>query len=366
MKKIIDFKDNRGVMSLIVILGIGFFILAIGLTLTGQIVVEIMRNRNTIAGDQSFFTAEAAAREGVYQYRSNASYLGGTPQLINNTVSGEIIVTDIGWPYIEAGGKASNITNRNVIITLNLFPEGEAFDHAIYSQHNLWLSGNTAINGSIFANNSIDINNAAVDVNGNAFSPNEFDDNFGVIDGDIVIGVDPIPQPEIDLTDYINEANANGTYFMDKNDAQNYLNGQSQTAVVFIEDLGETHIQGGGGTTLNGSLVTKGNLRLSGGTYNATGDLAAIIVEGNLRIGGGTTINGIVIVKGNATLVGGGGPNTINITGALIVLGETNLTSLNGNININYDLALASSWQNLTGLILTSSVPSKIKSWREE
>ena len=59
-----------------------------------------------------------------------------------------------------------------------------------------------------------------------------------------------------------------------------------------------------------------------------------LMVEGDLQLNGGFSWDGVILVTGVVTLNGGGGPNTINISGALYA---NQTIDLNGNINANYD-----------------------------
>jgi len=363
------YRKDKGIISLVAILTIGLFALsAVTISVMGAF-KELKKNRNNVMGEQSFYTAEAASREGVYQYRNNtSSYSGGTLSLdssINNILSDSISITvddtSLPWPYLEIIGVAENKTNRReVVYTLTEFPEGLAFDYAVYSENNMNFGGSATVNGNVFASNTISFTGSNAEINGDAFSPSDIT-NTDNINGTAYSGVIPIPSPQIDLQPYYDIASTSGTLFTTTTDAQTYLNGNPITAVVFVDDTSaETDIQT---VNLTGSLAVNGNLRLRGGTViTATNNYAAVVVDGNLRITGDTTINGVVYVSGNTTF--GGGNNTIN--GSLISVGGTSIADITGHTTIYFSTTTVANWQNLTGLSTTTTSTLRITQWREQ
>ena len=358
-----NIKENKGIISLAAVYAIGLLALGTVLTTSVLALTELTKNRNTISGNQSFHTAEAAAREGVYQYQHIDSYLGGTPQLLNNTSQGEITITDIDWPYVEVSGAAENqTTHRKIIYTMTKFAEGLAFKYSVFSQNVLNFSGDVTVNGNIFANNGIDFNepDTGPEIYGNAFSPVEITDTDNIKNGVAVSGpkVSTIPSLRIDFQPYYDTAQAEGTLFTTSADAESYLEDQTQIGIIFIEDTGETRIEGAS-TNLVGCLATQGDLTLAGGNYTAAVNYPALLVQGNLRIEGGTTIEGIIYVKGSIYI--NGANNLIN--GSLISAGETKVIEITGtNTVINFS---DTNWQDLTGLEKTSTQPPKIIQWQE-
>jgi len=356
-------KQNKGIISLAIVFSIGFLALSIAMATSVSALQELKKSYNAVSGDKSFLAAESAVREGTYQYINDVllSYTGGTPQLINDSSDGSIIVTDIGWPYIEIEGEAENrTTQRQVVYTLTTFPEGMAFNHAVYSQNNLDFGGNASINGSIFAENNISFTGASATINGDAYSPNPITDTDN-INGEVFEEVTSILPPQVDLLPYRAEAIINSTYFIDTEDTENYLNNETKTAVVYVESTEKTKIQGSN-TDLTGSLVTEGDLNITGGTFTASDNHLAILVQGDLRMAGGVTVNGIVYVLGATSF--GGGTNTIN--GSLISVGGTNITDVTGNTTINFDPALLVDWPDIQGLDTISAGPPQITNWTQQ
>ncbi|MBI4114398.1 MAG: hypothetical protein HY445_00980 [Candidatus Niyogibacteria bacterium] len=357
-------KSEEGIISLITILAVGLFALGTVLTISAGTLSETVKNKNMTSGSQSFYTAESAMREGAYQVIEEVKEFGGDPTYagedyfaLNSTSNSDVTVL-YDWPYAIMRGEATGgNVNRAVIHTITVFPEGLAFDYAMYAQHKLNFGGNSTVNGNIFANDGIDFTGNSAEINGDAFSSEEFTDTDN-INGEAISGVDPIPSPELDTDDYYDAATH---IFADDNDAETFLNNKTNTARVFIEDLGEIKIQGNN-TILNGFLATLGDLDITGGVINADENFAAIVVLGNLKISGGTIINGVVYVKGNTTF--GAGTNVIN--GSLISAGDVSVTAVTGNATINYDPNIASAFPNLAGLNTTSTEDPKILGWTEE
>lgn len=363
-----DRTSQKGIINLVVMFTIGIFALGTALSMSDGILLELLKNKNQTRGSQAFYTAEANSKEGAYQIAkefaatSTTTYDGGTSLALNSVSSADITVTDLGWPYKKINGLASRVNSaRAVVQMLTVYPEGLAFNHAVYAQDDLTLKGNVEIYGSVFSNGTMNFNGGP-DIYGDAYSTEPIDNNGGNISGDIFTSVDPIPPPQVDLTPYYDEALAGGTLFASATSTGAFLSNQTRTAIVYANTTQKTTIQN---TNLTGSLVTTGDLDLTGGgTYTASADRLAIIVQGNLKIAGGVTIHGIVYVTGQTSF--GGGNNTID--GSLISAGGTQIdTTVAGNATITYNPAIAASWQELQGIAGTTSTEDpRIIEWREE
>ena len=348
-----DNNKNKGIVSLIVVYGVGLFALATALTLTTGILTELIKDRNSMAGDRSFYTAESTLKEGVYQYINSGSVTGNLPTSINNIdtnlTSYSINSSPRGWAYREVEGSAeNNLTNRKVNSTLLLFPSGATFDYAVYSENDLTIKGSTTIIGNIFSNGTVSCNGGP-DIQGDAFSSGSIDHCDGNADS-VNEGAAIIPPPDIDPNYYGGMADCTSDSTHVKNDC---LSGPT-TGVIFADDPGnETNLQN---INLTGNLTVIGDLSLSGGAViNASGDYAAIVVEGDLKVTGNNTITGLVYVTGNTTF----GHGNTTITGSLVSIGGTE-TDIGGNVTIDY-VALSGP----PGGTDTTPDP-KIISWGEE
>jgi len=339
------YRKDKGIISLVAILTIGLFALsAVTISLMGAL-KELTKNRNNVMGERSFYTAEAAAREGVYQYKkhsASSSYSGGNAILLNDSSTAQITVNSLPWPYGEVIGFAINdmpngTTTRKVIFTTTVFPEGEAFDYALYGgANNIDLRGSEGldIKGNIFSNGTIECSGNP-NTEGDFFSPNTTDNDCS---GDKFIA-DYISPPVINPDDFIAEATFASTslavvnYLNENYDLNNPIIG-----IIFADDTSEMTLK-------------KANLK------------GALVVNGNLSLGGGdVTIDGIVYVAGKTTFKGGGGK--INIKGSLISLGG--IEKLAGSVTIEYNKDSASIWKDLFDHSTTGySNPTPIN-WREE
>jgi len=362
-------------MSLIVILGIGLFVLAIALTLTGQIVVEIMRGRNTIAGDQSFFTAEAAAREGFYQYLATTTYTGGTPELINNVSEGSISVTTstLGVAHREVIGTAkNNLTNRKVIYTV-FFKDGLALEYALFSASDISLGGNAKINWNTFSNGNTTATGTVI-VNGDVVATGAVTTQGNPTIGEITQNADPIsaPQVTIDFDDYKEAASSSGTLFLSGGDFDNYLDDNTRTGVIFASTTDSINLNQNN-TDLSGSAVTLGDLRIADGEFASPDDRFTIVVAGDFKMTGGE-IEGNVYVEKNFKMTGGtikgivyvGETTSISgdwtIEGAIISIGVVSIKGTNPSGGIIYNPDILASWFDF----ITITNPPEIKSWKEE
>jgi hypothetical protein len=361
----INLEKEKGIISLAVVLSVGFFALSMALVNSLGALTELTKNRNTGFGENAFYNAEAAAREGAYQYIKN--YINGNNEpynpenydkIINNNSSAKIDIIE-NWPLAEIVGMAHNqYTLRKVAYIVNVFPEGLAFDHAVFSKNNLNFSGDSFVEGNIFAENKISFNGVNAEIDGDAFSTGEIEPTSN-IKGSINSFSGSIPYPQIDLDSYIEAASNSGTFFDSSKDAEKYLKGE-QSGVIFIDQTTKkTSLQDQ--TSLTGSLVVKNNLDLTGGKYVASDNYLAIIVFGDLKVAGGAEIHGVVYVFGSTSFGAGGA----KIYGSLISIGEINDTELTGTAKIFYDQELTNNWQEIQGLNTVSSVDPIITNWKE-
>ena len=319
------YRKDKGIISLVAILTIGILALsAVTISSIGSL-KELTKNRNNVMGEQSFYTAEAAAREGIYQYKKNsASYSGGNAILLNDSSTAQITVNSLPWPYGEVIGVAVNdmpngTTSRKVIFTTTVFPEGQAFDYAIFSDDSIDIKSNSAI------------------ITGDVLSNSAIDDDHDRISGLKFENTNPpLVPPQIDIEAY---RNAPG--------------------VTFFEEKKVTN------PSVSGTLAVIGDLEITTSkNYTATPDYdyPAIIVKGKLTLNGGN-VRGIIYVDGNVDISG-----NPQVEGTILATGTTEISG-GGNppANIKYNPELVSGWTELLGLNHESTYSEpKIIRWREE
>jgi len=73
---------------------------------------------------------------------------------------------------------------------------------------------------------------------------------------------------------------------------------------------------------------------VNGLALNGVTGYGLLAVKGDLILGGGFTWHGLVLCTGTLTFNGGGGPNAINITGAVLA---NQTVTMNGSVNVQYD-----------------------------
>lgn len=329
-------KKQQGIINIITVLSIGIFVLMSGLLVAQGVLQQLIENRNHISSFQAFYTAEAAAKEGVYQIINEppqpvVPYNGGTLIVLNGTTPNTSIDSlDFGDAIISGDANRNGIY-REVLYLLLRYPEGKAFSYGLYTPYAIQVSGNATINGNVFATNGV--------------NPDGEPLGSAEINGDIVSGLEPI-LPQVDDQKYRDAAlGPDGKFFNNVADAEQYF--QDNPVInnfIFVDDAtGKMNIQS---TDFAGSLWVTGDLKITGGTFNSVKPYILIIVEGDLEVVGNPVINGIVYVKGSTTI----GTGTVEIFGSLICVENTSVIGVNGNITITYDPNIINFWEDIVGL----------------
>lgn len=359
-------NNEKGIISLVVIMTIGLFALA---TVSVSLVAalnEFAKERDITQSNNTLYASEAAAREGIYQYRESFLDDGDVLALanINDMQNESVEINDLAWPYTEVIARVNNDPgyNRTILYVMNNFPEGEAFNHAVYSENAVTLGGNASVTGSVLANNDIELSGNA-EINGDAYSLNPIEDTSNIT-GEAFVTDDFMPVPLIDLSKYSDEAALAGTFFDNEDDANDYIDDNIKNKTIstnmYVKNVAEVEITGND-TALTGSIATEGDLKITGGTFTASPNHIALIVMGDLRITGSPVINGIVYVAGTTTFSGG----TPVINGSLI--SSSNITTdITGNVEIIYDSDYIGELEDILGLVTTSTAKPIISSWKEE
>lgn len=353
-------KNEKGIIGLVTIFVIGFLGLGMMLTISKITLSEIHKNRNETFGNQSFYTAETAVKEGIYQYVKNSSSSGNFALPINNIPTGSITFltnsSPHGWAYREVEGNANNsLTNRKIKNTILLSESWAAFDYAVYSDGELTIKGGAgnSITGNVFSNNNINCNGNPT-INGDIFSADSISGCNGT---SVNPGAETIPPPDIDPYYYQPLAVCSSDADNVKNDC---LNAPPTFGVIFAEDNPSKQIKLQN-IDLTGNLTVIDNLWISGNTVITASDsdpeidYPAIVVQGNLKVTGDNVINGLIYVTGKTNF--GSGNTTIN--GSIISKGGTE-TDIAGSVTINYN--------SLSGSPGGMNPPTdpKIISWSEQ
>lgn len=371
---------SRGSIVLGMVLGMGMLGLAIASTSLLFSVVTVKSSGESTSGLATLVMADAAAREGVYQVlRADDFSVGSVPAF--NGVDWTDIEVSGDWPIKYVRGSAANVlSERRVVSTINLFPSGMAFDHALFSSNNIEFGGGAppgAIkNGNLYAQGNIDFSNAAAVIEGDVTASGEVTGNTSNVNGSIDQNVQIILPPHIDPTPYIAEATAHSNL----SEALNCVAQNPGEATIYVSTTnpanpcgGNQGNQGNQGNNPNtnqadftGTLIYEGNLTLQGGEYTmGTDHLLVLYVDGNLELFGGATVNGLVYVTGDVYLSGN---STVN--GAIITTGTDSVITVEGAADINIDEVFTDSikeqWEEILGLDTTSGTAPMVTAWREE
>ena len=353
-------NNQSGLIMVGIMLGIGMFALGVAVLVVSATTSSLVKNSNSRAGNISFITAESVLREGTYQFIHDISgYTSGTFETINNTDGNSISVQPTGTYEYRVLGMARNIkTQREIAYTVNTFPSAFVFDHAVYSQNTIDLSGSTHIQGSIFANDDINVNNSGEMVDGDVYSATDiYTSNDTNISGILYNNVSTILPPTIDINVYYGTADL----IFDETETP-HISGTTEASpeIRYAEGLSNTTQFNNG--THYGTLIFEGDLNLTGGTFRSdSSDPLAIYVTGDLTLSGNPNIYGIIFVQG-VTTIGNGNPE---IFGSLISANGLNGVDLSGNLTIEYDPTLETSWENISGLQANSGSTPQITSWVE-
>jgi hypothetical protein len=355
-----EYKNQKGIISIIAVLSIGIFALSTALIMAKGVLQQSATNHNNTSTYQAFYTAESGAGEGAYQFMNapdDSPYTGGTLATLINDIPAEITVTSLPFSAAIINGKASkNDNSRNVLYYAIKHPEAPAFSYGIYTPYKIELNGHVTVNnGNVFAGEEVCCGGFKAD--GNCDKPYPENNCSNVSTDDVIKNEENTTPPSVDLQPYKNAAIANSSYFEQKTDIPNKYFKTPKNGVIFVNNsltISESNAK------ITGALYVRGNLDLSGGTFTATDNYFAVIVEGDLKITGNAAINGVLYVKGNTEI----GSGNVTINGSLICAGNTSLINAGGNLTVNYDTSLSNVWDDFVGLMLNAA--PEIDRWNEE
>ncbi len=116
-------------------------------------------------------------------------------------------------------------------------------------------------------------------------------------------------------------------------DINGYINRYKSGATVVSADQSNTTF----GSATNYTRIysdTNNPPNANGLKMNGVTGYGILMVEGDLEMGGGFNWHGLILVTGTVKYNGGGGPNSINVNGAVLA---NNSVTTNGSIDILYD-----------------------------
>lgn len=369
---------TEGIAGLIVVFTVGFFALAGALAILSAGFLGLVNNTNLVLGNQSFYTAESASTEGVYQRINASSYVGGTPSLINNTSAGSITVQDLPSFELAIKGVVLNTrSERRVTKVISLCPACQAFTYGLYSGRGLSYGGTAKVNGDTYSNADLDIGGSS-QVNGNAFAVGTVNvSGSAVVTGTEVSNATSVPTPQADYAKFQSDATAAGTYFVDdppgkksqtaEQKAQAYISSNlTKNAIVYI-DTAASSVTITVSSPFIGTIITPVDLVVKG-AFNASvlsgpKYYPALVTKGSLKLNGNTTVNGVIYIQGDINTTGANNA----ITGSVIFSSIGSTLTVNGTVTITYDKTYFDHIEDFVGFTTSPTAPVfEVVSWNED
>jgi len=104
------------------------------------------------------------------------------------------------------------------------------------------------------------------------------------------------------------------------------------TEIILADQNNGTYGADGNGNSI--IAYCDATVLVNGLALNGVTGYGLLAVKGDLILGGGFTWYGLILCTGTLTFNGGGGPNAINITGAVLA---NQTVTMNGSVNVQYD-----------------------------
>ncbi len=202
------------------------------------------------------------------------------------------------------------------------------------------------INSAMYAKGDITVNGVAANINGN--------DNCGIAPAKAPIyTLSPFNTIPATNTSIYSGNPANPVQGTDDIDIAGYVNslGASATEIITADQNGTNYGDAGNFVTCYCDATSLDPL--PGLDMQKVIGHGILLVEGDLTMSGGFNWNGIILVTGTLTF-NGGGPNSINIQGAVLA---NNTVDINGGVTIAYDSCMIDNSLNNLSL--------EIISWKE-
>ena len=304
---------------------------------------EILRALNQVSVDPVSFSDELAARVG-----GNAAlegYGSDDVPLVSSSV-GDFTYDVFLTNDLAEGSTIQADGNNRVHITSVARDSTNAF-HASARVETEVDYVSVPVASPLYAKNNVTLNGNAMSLHGN--------DNCGAqaalppvynysVPGDVSVtilngGSDTEPDPPGPIQGPLNI------------DILSYVNSLENVAVIILKQ-DQTNTDFGSSTDYVAVYSDTSNPPNVGGLtiQNGTG-YGLLAVDGDLTLGGGFNWYGLILVNGTLTLNGGGGPNAINIYGAVLA---QQTVGLNGNVDITYDSCEVANALLSTGLPVVS------------
>ena len=220
--------------------------------------------------------------------------------------------------YGQSGGSLTVVEVEVRRVPLNIDTEG-----VVYAKNNVTSNGTVDIDGHDHAGSG-----GAVDCGGitapsvppiytcPAGTVVTLNGSSNTLDGDPPNAVSG--DKDIPITDYVTAMGLPG----------------SATDIITADQNGTTYGADGNGNSVICYANTSDPYNVSGLKLQGVTGYGLLAVDGDLTLGGGFTWHGLVLATGTLVFNGGGGPNRIQITGAVLA---NQTVTMNGSVDLYYD-----------------------------
>jgi cytoskeletal protein CcmA (bactofilin family) len=244
--------------------------------------------------------------------------------------------TSQGWQAeVKAIGQYMTTTTNN----------NSVFDHALFSDSDIYLGGTADIVGDIHSNGNISLSGTP-SVDGDGSASGWIKDKKGGITGTKTQYAPKIPMPVVDVQYYRSIAT---TIY---SSSQTFSGTTTLDGVIFVD--GDMHISGQ--VDGDGVFVATGTIHVDGNVTLANADSSfALISTKKIKINGSAEIEGVLYAHNAETPATIDGNGTATITGAVVA----DLITTNGTLLVTYH----TSDQDLPGSE-SSPIQVDVVSWR--
>ena len=382
--KRIKIKKNSGQA---IITAVVFFML-ISLMMIVGIMTPLLRHLKSshefVRSRQSYYAAEALSEDGIYRLNKNLNIPPTWTLSLNGASATATISTNLNIKKISSVG-SFDLLSRAITTTVTE-GVGAAFNYGIQSGNGGFvLSGGSRVNGNVYSGGNITATNG-VTITGSAIAASSSsiggdNDPGGVIIGTSTVGIawartvqgatvagnlycqsgshnnkscsnSKGDAPSVDMPFSDNDIQALKDQGSSGNVISgNYTVGYAGATIGPTKINGDLTVNGGGTLTLSGTVYVTGNITVSGGgkikLASSYGSGSGVLInDGYVSLSGGGSLTGsgqsgsflfLLTTSSCPTGPSCGGNNAMSVSGgagAVILIAQNGVMSLNGGVNI--------------------------------
>lgn len=325
-------KTRQGGFALLTAMSFLVMVLALGGVMVQQAIHELAVASRAKRETRAFNLAEAGVDYAAWQLYNNPSTILPATWARSDLGGGTFTVEADYYPdttdaiVLTSSGNSQGWTSQVKVIGMFLDAGGAgqnaAFDHALFSDVDLAMSGNFDIEGDVHSNGNATVQ-GSVAIAGDLSACGSVGIKGNPDIGGVIPGADRVSMPTVDLQYYRSVAT-------DVYTGGHTFNGNTTLdGVVFVE--GEASINANFSGT--GVIVVDGDVHINGNaTLESEADEFAIVSTGSVRVNGNCTIEGWVYTH-NVDVPGVfHGNGNADITGGV----AADVVWCNGNMDITY------------------------------